>query len=211
MRLIARSPPCCESVGGFAGADNVHLVLFRPDGTGPERGYRWLDSALGQSVDDVNRLLPFDWLKEQLGASDVLQLTEKDLPSDAVVEKKAWETLEVKSVLAIPLNTTRKLIGFVALPSIRQDRRWAEADVLVLRLVGEILANVLNRRTMEEGIRANEKRNEGATQCDSGHYAAIGTDGNILDFKAGDGEGFFKSSLFRAGQPMGRNALAAGD
>jgi two-component system, cell cycle sensor histidine kinase and response regulator CckA len=196
-----------RSVGGFAAADNVHLVLFRTDGTGPERGYQWLDGAFGQSIDDVNRLLPFNWLRGQLSVSDMLRVTETDLPSEAVVEKKAWDTLGVKSVLAIPLNTTRGLIGCVALPSLRQVRHWAEADVLVLRLVGEILANVLNRKTMEESIQLNEGRMKALLNAIPDTMLRIGTDGNILDFKTGDGEGFFKSCQFRIGRSVGETLL----
>jgi two-component system cell cycle sensor histidine kinase/response regulator CckA len=189
-----------RSVGLFAATDNVHLILFQPDGKGPGKSYRWFDNAFNRSFDDILRLLPFDWLKEKLGSSDIVQMKEADIPSGAVLEKLAWKTTGVKSILAISLNTARELIGFIALPSFRSDKHWAEADVLVLRLVGEILANVLNRKAMEESIQLSDGRMKALLNAIPDTMLRIGTDGNILDLKAAEEEDFFNSSRFSIGR-----------
>lgn len=84
--------------------------------------------------------------------------TIKDLPKEARVDRKWFETLGQKSALAIPLRAGGLVIGGMTFGSFTTETKWPHPLVRRLELFGEIVANAIARRGAEEGFRRSSWR-----------------------------------------------------
>jgi signal transduction histidine kinase len=90
------------------------------------------------------------WYLEQLwsGRCLVMNQLSGDLPHDAGAEREAFRRMRLDSHLAVPVSRGGRIWGVVALASAR-SRRWMPEDTRRLRLVGEIMATVVQRNDAE--------------------------------------------------------------
>jgi len=50
------------------------------------------------------------------------------------------------------------LVGFVGFDSVRQEKRWSEDSIALLKIVGEFFVNALEHRQTEQTLRESEER-----------------------------------------------------
>ena len=58
----------------------------------------------------------------------------------------------IKSVLAVPLGYGDSYQGFLRVCSVRGERRWTEENIALLKIVGEIITNALERKRAAERV-----------------------------------------------------------
>ncbi|MDQ3036027.1 MAG: ATP-binding protein [Myxococcota bacterium] len=73
-----------------------------------------------------------------------------ELPDEAAGEREILEAQQVRSVLAMPMIHEHTVIGFLGFDSVREEKAWAEDDIALLRLVGEMFVGALERSRMHE-------------------------------------------------------------
>ena len=150
-----------EVVKNFTDADRGYLCLRSNDGFRIAHVYESLSSGVGSRAGELLQglsLESFPWMFNKLKRGEeicVFNIT--DLPPEAAVEKEYWRTHStVQALVAIPLILEQKLLGYLALNSDQKRKRWASEDIKLLRLVGEIFANALERKKAEKKRRELE-------------------------------------------------------
>lgn len=139
-----------RSITDFFNVDRTTIGIFSEDGARLDRAYEYqregAEAAPGSMARDQ-----FPWYIEQLmhGISVVMSRIE-DLPPEAQNERRICLAKNMRSLVSIPLSIRGKTIGSCALVSVRAERAWPEDFIPRLRILGEIIVNVLNRRKMEE-------------------------------------------------------------
>jgi PAS domain S-box-containing protein len=99
------------------------------------------------------------WLMNHLINLEVLAIPRvADLPPEAAHEQDYWQHQNVQSLILVPMVANGDLMGFVGFDAIEQPRHWQEEDVLLLRLVGEIFANAMQRMQTELALSESESR-----------------------------------------------------
>jgi len=78
--------------------------------------------------------------------------TIKELPNEACIDRRWFETLGQKSALAIPLKAGQSFIGGLTFGSFGDERNWSLPIIRRLELVGKIFANTIAWRATEEGL-----------------------------------------------------------
>ena len=94
------------------------------------------------------------WYVAQLRQGRCLNLSRvpDDLPVDATLEREAFRALQIRSHLAVPLLSAGRVWGVIALAA-SFERRWTPEDVQRLRLIGEIMAAVVERHEADRTTR----------------------------------------------------------
>lgn len=97
----------------------------------------------------------YDWSERALMAGEVVRVHRlDDLPPEASEFRRLIEALGFKSTLQFPLRGYGSLVtGCIALSSLRWELFWSDADVQRLRLVGEAIANALQRQRADGELR----------------------------------------------------------
>ncbi|MCI0710603.1 MAG: ATP-binding protein [Chloroflexi bacterium] len=138
-----------ESVGRFVGADRSFIMLFSEDKRWAKLGYEWVAHEVeafmptAQVVDTI----PFPNLMEKLQALETVILT-SDADEDPT--RKLSDTLGNYTTLLVPVAHQWNLLGIVGFDAVKEPRTWSADEIMLLRFLSQMFANVQDRRRAEE-------------------------------------------------------------
>ena len=72
---------------------------------------------------------------------------------EATAEKEEFEQEEILSLINVPMILSGNVVGFVGLDSVKREKSWNDDSRSLLKIVGEIFANALQRKRTEEALR----------------------------------------------------------
>jgi transcriptional regulator with GAF, ATPase, and Fis domain len=114
--------------------------------------HQWAGS--GVLLDATNAASSLPWYRAKILAGEPIVVGDVDaLPPEADAERAYARRIGMKSNLTIPLSVGGRLISVVATGSFRETRPWSPDDVERVRIVGQILANAVDRKCREVQLR----------------------------------------------------------
>jgi len=81
-----------------------------------------------------------------------------DFPSDWTEERQVAIAVGIKAGVIVRLNVGGDFLGAISMNSLRAERIWPDETIRRLRFIGEIFANVLNRKKAQVALRESEAR-----------------------------------------------------
>ena len=145
-------------VGEFAGADRSYLFQFSDAGTKMDNTHEWCAPGIEPQIQERQGMTvkAFSWFTEQLQLMDAVHIPcVAEMSSDegsGGKEANPWRSAQ--SLLYVPVAYGGRPVGFIGLETVRQKKEWPEENITLLRIVGDILVNALERKRAEERIRA---------------------------------------------------------
>jgi len=148
-----------KKIGQAAGVDRSAVFLFR-NGQGFDT-YEWCARGV-PSIKDKLQKVPgqsFPWYMGKLSRAESIHIPRvDDLPPEARAEKRLLKSLQTKSLVVVPMMLHNSLVGFLGFDSMRRVMKWPERTLSLLKIVGEIFVNALERKRTEEGLKESEKK-----------------------------------------------------
>ncbi len=144
----------------FVEADRAWLYLTE-DALTARCLHEWVAEGVMPAVKHRERLVLHElpWLMAGLEKNQPVFVDKThDIPGDAPVEQRLFGAQLSRGFLAVPMVYGGGFIGFLGLDAVRGEPRWNEDTVVLVKLVGEILANALERKRSEEALRISEER-----------------------------------------------------
>jgi PAS domain S-box-containing protein len=145
-------------LGRFAQADRSRVVLFSSRNKQLKVSHVWCDDP----KKDRNQDLPFGkcpWWMERLRDLNPIHVPSvADLPREAAVAKKLFESESIQSLLAVPILRAGSLLGYLEFDSIRGLKSWSGDTIGFLQIGADIVAHAFERKRVEEALRESEKR-----------------------------------------------------
>lgn len=131
-------------LGQAMAASRVYLIRLNCEETQLSLTDEWCDpqSVSFRSQFQNLEIAPFSWWFETLRQEDILIINHlDDLPAIAQLEKTYLESLQIGSLLAVPIWTASgKLWGQIKCESNRENpKQWSVEDGRILQVVGEML------------------------------------------------------------------------
>ena len=125
----------------------------------------------------------FPWITEQLrqGKTLVWSRIPDDLPEEATAEQQYALKIGTKSGLNIPIFADGSVMCAISFTSIRSFRIWPDDLIPRLRVIGDIFANALVRKRMDEALRQSEAKFRALFESNVVPMAYWHADGRILD------------------------------
>ena len=153
-----------QVLGEAVRANRSYLFLLREDGRTVDNTHEWCDSKTESWKDRLQGLdaALFPWWKTQVEKGAFIVLPDiRQLPDEAGGERALLEAQGIRSLLAVPVNSSdRQPIGFLGFDDTEHYRTWLEEDVRLLRVASEMLSNFLTRTRAEKTLREKEERLE---------------------------------------------------
>lgn len=149
-----------RAIGEFAGVDRSYVFLFSDDGSRIDNTHEWYVQGL-QPQKDHFQGIPIDsipWGMEQLIQFQPVYIPRvADLPPEASAEKALiWSLEQIQSLIVVPMVRQGSVIGFLGFDAVFSEKTWDEDSAVLLRMVGEIFANALERKQADETLRLNQ-------------------------------------------------------
>jgi two-component sensor histidine kinase len=82
------------------------------------------------------------------------------LPGKAGAEKAEFEAEGIKTLINVPIMLRGEMTGFLGFDAVRTRKIWSDDDIRLLKLVGEIFANALDRTSAEKRLQKSVREKE---------------------------------------------------
>lgn len=148
-------------IADFAGADRCFLGLVSEDEATIETFYEWHADGIGpqKSHFEGGPVALFSWVLSQAKTEGIVRIPKvSELPGDAKLEQRYLGEAGNKSVLILPLVVRGALVGLFGLGSVKQERFWDTETQELLKTLGVMFANLLERVRTERALRASKER-----------------------------------------------------
>ena len=147
----------CESLselGVALRADSAHLYRIYHDTRLMEHTHGWnvatAPSELTE-VSDTEMLVYFPWIAIQLKRLSAVVVNSIDqLETSAPNEHLMFQRLGLKSLIFVPITQLGTLTGFFCFMSKEHEIAWGNGEVGLLRIVGSIIAGIIEQRRLEQ-------------------------------------------------------------
>ena len=173
------------SIGEFTAADRSYVFLFSDDGMSMNNAYEWCARGIVPQIDNLQGLPTgsFPWIMARHRRGEVTHLSRlANLPPEACAEKEEFEREGIQSLLTVPIVSPHGVIGFVGFDRVRVERGWEDDDIALLKIVGEMLANLFGRTRAEEALRDSQDNLRQALQASNIGLWDWNTDTNEVSF-----------------------------
>ena len=150
-----------RAMGEFAGVDRSYVFQFLNNQTRVDCTHEWcadgIESLMGILKDqDVNSI---PWLMDKLRQFELINIIRvAELPDEAKLEKEHLQAQGVHSLIVLPMVYGKTLVGFIGFDSVREEKTWPQEIIVLLKIVGGTLVNILERKKAEDALRLSEER-----------------------------------------------------
>lgn len=144
-----------KMIGDFARVDRCHIALLAGDRSSITGAYEWRARGVGPGIGALEGApaRPLRWLVERHARFETVHVPRMDeLPAQAGGLRGIACGMGVKSLVSVPLVLCGELIGFLGFDSVRVYKSWSDDIIALLRIVGEIFVNLLERRKADQEL-----------------------------------------------------------
>lgn len=148
-------------IGQLCQLSRVQLYLLSEDGEELTLSYEWCDADVTRQIDKIKTIPPhlFSWIMRRIFSNDIIKVSSlADIPEKAEMEKEFFKKQNIKSILALPVNTKSKVIGFLAFNDTEDERDWNDEDIALLLFSVRVLGTVFERQNIMNSLIKSEMR-----------------------------------------------------
>jgi signal transduction histidine kinase/DNA-binding response OmpR family regulator/putative methionine-R-sulfoxide reductase with GAF domain len=161
-----------SAIGEFSGVDRAHVFLLADHDQVIRHTHEWCAPGIEPKKDELHSvpvdMLPW-WMARLYDFDDIHIPCVAELPPEAAAEREFLESQGIQSFVVVPLVYGKTLLGFLGFAAVRSAKSWSDATIALLRIIGEILVNALERKRNEETMRESEEAIRGLYQIAADH------------------------------------------
>ncbi|WP_340818852.1 ATP-binding protein [Methanolobus sp. WCC4] len=139
-----------KKTANFIDAKRANIYIVDEDERFVRKTHEWHSDDVVSHI-SLNRRFPRHKLAlKQLEALEVMNVSDvQQLPESESEVKRTLDRLGVVSFLAVPLTYDGRLSGFIAIDSTTEKEEWDESISYLLKVVGEMITSILERKHTE--------------------------------------------------------------
>lgn len=145
-----------SKIGEVVSADRIYLFLMSEDERYFNNTHEWCNEGIEPQINNLQNVPAesIPWWVEKLKKFELIHIPKvSQLPFEARTEREILEAQDIKSVIVIPLVIGSKFKGFLGFDSVLEEKMWADEDIILLKVLGEIFSNALSRMKSKELLR----------------------------------------------------------
>lgn len=137
----------------YLNADRAH-IYFMPMEEEMFSSYYWCKEEISNFIilDDTG-IASYPWWQNQITENGVINIPNVlKLPNSARNEKEFLTKQGVKAMLAVPLSSSGKILGYLRIDNIHAQRSWDLETIKVFQIIGNILGEATIKINSEKRI-----------------------------------------------------------
>jgi two-component sensor histidine kinase len=154
-RLDDEIGDCIRRIGEFTGVDRSYVFRLSSNATCMNNTHEWCAADVEPHIDRLQELpvAEFGYSMQWLKQGDVFHVPDvAELPPEAGRERNEFESEGIKTLVNVPIMARQMMIGFLGFDVVHAHKPWSEDDIRLLKLIGEIIANALDRKAIEDRL-----------------------------------------------------------
>jgi PAS domain S-box-containing protein len=145
----------------FCKVERAFIMLLSEDRESFSMSYEWSADGIPPASHHYQQLsiAPVVWAADRLAAGEIIAFDDlSQLPPEGAHVRQLALTRGVQSIAVVPLFAAGVLVGGLGFSHITKAERWSEDTISLLRILGEILANAVQRKKTEVAVHESEAR-----------------------------------------------------
>ena len=153
--IDARIQDALQKIATFVEVERAYMIIINPEHR-KSWGvtHEWNAPHIPLRIIERNNLFfgTFPWAENQILKGNVIRInTLDDYPPEASAVHKLHQAEGAKSVLNVPVRGSENLIsGCIGVNTFSYSSTWKDDDITHLKMVGDAIANLLERKRAEE-------------------------------------------------------------
>jgi two-component sensor histidine kinase/putative methionine-R-sulfoxide reductase with GAF domain len=151
------------AIGRFADVDRSYVFRFSADDRTMSNTHEWCADGIEPHMLRLQNLAleAFAYSLTIMRQGAIFYVPDvEQLPANAAAEKAEFEAEHIKTLINVPIMRRGEMTGFLGLDAVRQHKVWSEADIQLLKLIGEIFASAMDRIATERKLETSLKEKE---------------------------------------------------
>lgn len=151
---------CLQWIAEYTRSDRSYLFLIQ-DERYADNTHEWCAQGITPQKQELQQLeLCDDYpMVQKIRAHQVINYPDvANLPEESQVEREILIRQGIQSMLAVPMVSNRRLVGFIGIDAVVTRRCWLEDDIYLLRICGEMFTHALEHKRTEDLLKASEAR-----------------------------------------------------
>ncbi len=172
-----------RAVGTYVGADRCYVMRL-DTAEWATITHEWCARGVVPMIGTTQKLLvsALPWSSALLNEGEAVHVPQvAQLPAEAQAEREFFTAMSSKSVLLLPLVYNKTLVGALGMDRVHRAEAWPEESISLLKIVGEMLVNALERRRAEDAIRESEQRFRAVFEGAAFAIAIMDSTGRIVE------------------------------
>ena len=170
-------------IGRFLDADRAYIFEYGDESRTMSNTYEWVHEGVPEKIRDLknvpSNIFP-EWLK-CLERHEIVNIPSvSDLPDLWKAERDILESVNIKSVIVIPMLSENRLIGFGGLDNLRLNRYYSESEINILKVWSSLLASLINLQRAEMLVEQTRQNYETFFNTIDDFLWVLDRQGNIL-------------------------------
>ena len=147
-----------KRIGEFIGVDRSYVFRLSDDNATLNNTHEWCAEGVETYIEKLQGLpvAEFAYSMQRLEKGEVFHVPDvAQLPPEADRERREFEHEGIKTLVNVPIMARQKMIGFLGFDAVHARKAWSEQDIRLLKLIGEIIANALDRMAIEQRLQGS--------------------------------------------------------
>lgn len=123
------------------------------DGSFVEDASEWCRSGIVSQLNSLRnvQLQQCPWFFKKLLSFETMVVNSvNELPPEAAAEKSSLQLLSIKSMILVPIVSSNKILGYIVLDTVEQEKKWQEDRISLLKVIAEIIAGAMEKLYTEK-------------------------------------------------------------
>lgn len=171
-------------LGEFAQVDRSFVYQYVDRDSGViELTHEWCATGADPLPDALRKyqIGPQRWLETQLAAGEIVHLPDTSkMPAEAADLQRVYLEVGVGATMYVPMFRGDEFIGTLGFSCYRRTKVWPEESIALLRVVGEIIVNAIDRAQADRQLRRSEERYRSIVEDQIDFVVRFKTDGTHI-------------------------------
>ncbi|MGK7920675.1 MAG: PAS domain S-box protein [Trichodesmium sp.] len=150
-----------EWIGTFSGVDRSYVFLLDETGNYINNHYEWCATEIKSEIEQ-RKQIPItalaEWEEHIQNLETIYIPSTSKLSKEKCISKKFLRLQSIKSLIVVPMAYCGVLLGFLGFDSVKEEKNWSEDIIALLRIMGEMFINALERKRVEKALGESEKK-----------------------------------------------------
>ncbi|WP_449417910.1 histidine kinase dimerization/phosphoacceptor domain -containing protein [Phormidium nigroviride] len=141
-----------ETIATFSGVDRSYVFLLDDNGTKLNNTHEWCAPSIAPQIRQRQGIAVevLHWWQEQIRQGETINIPSvAKLPRSQRTTKAILRSQSIQSLIVMPMTHRGSLVGFLGLDAVQLEKAWSEDVITLLRIVGEMFVNALERKRVE--------------------------------------------------------------
>jgi PAS domain S-box-containing protein len=150
-----------KAIATFSGVDRSYLFLLDEEGNQLHNTHEWCAPGISPQIHHRQGISvkSLHWWQQQIYQLETIYIPSvAKLPRSQRTAKAILRSQSIQSLIVVPMTYRGSLIGFLGFDAVKVEKTWSEDIIALLRIVGEMFVNALDRKQVKEALKESEKK-----------------------------------------------------